>query len=115
MYEEGKDFKRQKATRIPNNVSPTVGPSGTKKQTTAKGDLWEDGGEGPERKRSLLKNDGELFYCLKRQTAQKGLSEPTLPPLIYIRPNLIISILGPPQTTLGRTYLKDFKWTYLCK
>ncbi|GFS08807.1 hypothetical protein ElyMa_004766700 [Elysia marginata] len=43
----------QKATRIPVKASPTVGPSGTKRQRTAKGDLEDDGGEGSERKRSL--------------------------------------------------------------
>ncbi|GFR62280.1 hypothetical protein ElyMa_003578200 [Elysia marginata] len=46
----------QKATKIPDKASPTVDPLGTKKQRTAKGDLEEDSGEGPERKRSLLRN-----------------------------------------------------------
>ncbi|GFR94936.1 hypothetical protein ElyMa_002679800 [Elysia marginata] len=46
----------QKATRISDKASPTVDSSGTKKQRAAKGDLEEDSGEGPERKRSLLKN-----------------------------------------------------------
>ncbi|GFS02461.1 hypothetical protein ElyMa_004607400 [Elysia marginata] len=44
----------QQATRIPDKASFTVDPSGTKKQRTTEGDMEEDGGEGPERKRSLL-------------------------------------------------------------
>ncbi|GFR83126.1 endonuclease-reverse transcriptase [Elysia marginata] len=69
----------QKATRFPDKASPTVDPSGTKKERAAEGDLEEDGGEGPERKRSFLRKrpdqDGELVNCLKFQTAQRGLSE----------------------------------------
>ncbi|GFR75154.1 hypothetical protein ElyMa_002180100 [Elysia marginata] len=38
-------------------ASPAMDPSGTNKQRTAKRDLEEEGGEEPETKRSLLRND----------------------------------------------------------
>ncbi|GFR73620.1 hypothetical protein ElyMa_002141800 [Elysia marginata] len=53
----------QKATRIPDKVSPTVDSPGTKKPRTAEGDLEEDGGEGPERKWSLLRNGSPNSSC----------------------------------------------------
>ncbi|GFR82344.1 hypothetical protein ElyMa_002362300 [Elysia marginata] len=46
----------RKATRIPDKASPSVDPTGTKKQRAAKGDMEKDSGEGPKRKRSLLRN-----------------------------------------------------------